>query len=423
MGKVITILSDSPTIPTGYRDQSTMLADYLVKQGHTVHFLGNGYQGSTMDKFKFIGETEHHFKLYGMSRAPYFADIMSQHLKQTKSDYFIILLDTFMLFDGQGRMPHGWFLNIDCSPAQTIFWFPSDGGGGMPIGCHQVLQKVEMPVAMAKFGQKQVKDYYNIDTLHIPHGTDANRFYKLPDEKRQELRRRYNLQDKFVIGVVARNQPRKFLDRTIKLFQIIKNISDKIPNAVLFLHLDPNDPAQVFDMRRLISRYNLENKVVFSGMDAMKGFPRDEMNNVYNLFDVFLLTTSGEGFGIPIIEAMSVEIPVLATNYTTTHELVVENKAGLGINLVGTDKVEALTPLGPLELDTKTYDDLVANGTITGSWEVERGICDIQDAANKIVYLYENRDIMEQMGKNGRKAVLEKYSFEEVGRKFNELLK
>lgn len=423
MGKIITILSDSPNIPTGYRDQSVQLADYLVKQGHTVHFLGNAYQGSTLEKFKFVGEAEHNFNLYGMGRMPYFADIISDHLKKTKSDFFIILLDTFMLFDGQGRMPHGWFLNIDCSPAQTIFWYPSDGGGGMPVGCHQILQKVEYPIAMAKYGQKQVKDYYNIDALHIPHGTDPERFYRLSDEEKLKLKIKYGIQDKFVIGVVARNQPRKFLDRTIKTFSILKKVIDKIPNAILFLHLDPNDPAQVFDMRRLIAKFNLENRVVFSGMNAMSGFPRDEMNNVYNLFDMFLLTTSGEGFGIPIIESMSAEVPVIATNYTTTPELIIENKAGLGINLVGTDKVIVNAPTGPLEMDSKDYDELVTNGTITGSWEVERGVCDVQDAADKIIYLYEHPEERIEMGKNGRKAVKEKYSFNDnVGPAFNKII-
>ncbi len=103
--------------------------------------MGNAYTGSTLEDFKFVGEDEHKFKLYGMGVQPYFADIMSNHLKETKSDVFIILLDTFMLFDGQGKLPAGWFLNIDCSPAQTIFWFPSNGGGGMPLGCENILKK------------------------------------------------------------------------------------------------------------------------------------------------------------------------------------------------------------------------------------------------------------------------------------------
>ncbi len=276
---------------------------------------------------------------------------------------------------------------------------------------------------MAKYGQKQVKDYYNINTHHIPHGTDPNRFYKLSDEERNKLKVEWNLQDKFVIGVVARNQPRKFLDRTLKTLQYMNKIRDQIPNAVLFLHLDPNDQAQIFNIRNVVARYNLENRVVFSGMTALKGFPRSKMNEIYNLMDVFFLSTSGEGFGIPIIEAMSCEVPVIATNFTTTHELVNENNAGFGVNLVGTDKVKAIGPNGPLEMDSKEYDDLVANGTITGSWEVERGLIDINDAAEKTIQLYNNPALRAQMGLNGRGAVIAKYDFENiVGPAFQKLI-
>jgi len=62
----------------------------------------------------------------------------------------------------------------------------------------------------------------------------------------------------------------------------------------------------------------------------------------------------------------------------------------------------------------KDYDTLVANGTLTGSWEVERAFCDINDAANKIQMLFNDPTLCRQMGKNGRKAVLEKYDFEKV---------
>ena len=411
---VITILSDSPFIPTGYSDQAKQLAIYLSNQGHTIHFLANSYQGANIVQSKLEDGVEFNFKIYGSGYQPYFGDKISQHLKDTKSDIFLILLDTFMLMQPGGNLPFGWFLNIDCSPAQTIFWFPSDGGGGLPINCQQILQKVECPVAMAKFGQKQVKDYYNINTEYVPHGTDTELFKRLSDEERYNLRLKYNLVGKFVIGVVARNQPRKFLDRTLKAMSLIK---DKIPNAILFLHLDPNDPAQVFNMKSLISRYNLENRVIFSGVNALKGIPRKQMPEIYNLFDVFFLSTSGEGFGIPIIEAMSCEVPVLATDYTSTPELVKEHNAGLGINLAGVDTIDMF------KTNLKDYDNLVMNGTITGSWEVERGICDVNDACNKILHLYNNPELIKEMGKNGRKAVLENYDFKKsIGTKFEEIM-
>lgn len=402
----ITILSDSITIPTGYSDQSTQLADYLSNKGHKIHFLGNAYQGESINNFTTADNKTHNLTMHGMGKQPYFADIMSDHLKTTNTDAFVILLDTFMLYP--------WFLNVDTSPAQTFFWYPSDGGGGMPIGCDQILKKVERPVAMAQFGQKQVKDYYNLDVNHIPHGTDKNLFKKLPETERNKLKEKYGLQGKFVIGVVARNQPRKNLDRTLKAFQILSIVKEKIPNAVLFFHSDPNDNAAYFNMMRLISRYNIENRVVFSNMNALKGIPRSQMNEIYNVMDVKLLTTSGEGFGVPIIEAMSAEVPVLATDYTTTAELIIQNQSGLGIKLVGTEKISVIGEGGAMTMDSKEYDDMVSNGTLTGSWEVERGMCDIIDCAEKLVYLYNNPEARKQMGLKGRKAVEDKYDFETI---------
>lgn len=384
---------------TGYRNQSLRLAQYLTKQGHEVHYLANAFAGITLDYAKMYDGTECNFKIYGELSNSYFSNSMRQHLNDIKPDIFYILLDTFMLFQSG-------FLNQDTSPAKTVFWYPSDGGGGMPKNCEQILMKVNKAVAMAKFGQKQVKDYYGLDTGHIPHGTDPDRLFRLPNKKREELRRKWNLHDKFVIGVVARNQPRKNLDRTIKAFALAK---DKIPNAVLFLHLDPNDPAQqVFNIPSMIQKYGIENRVRFSGMQAHKGFGENEMNDVYNLMDVFLLTTSGEGFGIPIIESMAAETPVLATDYTTTPELVLDNKAGLGIKLSGVETYH------PLKEDMKEYDKKCLNATLTGSWEVERGFCDITDTANKLVWMSQHPKEMKEMGKNGRKAVLEKYDFEKV---------
>lgn len=419
----IAILSDSINFPTGFSNQAKLLSKYFHAKGHEVHFFANGIkaylntgQGLSLKNAVFgdvggsCGQffsnitledgTDIPFKVWTGGNKNYFEDSMSPLLKHIKPDAFIILLDTFMLYGN-----NAWFNSVDCSPAQTFFWFPSDGGGGMPVGCDSILRKVEVPVAMAEFGKKQVKDYHNIVSEFIPHGTEPKKFFRLPESDRLRLKAKYGLVGKFVIGVVARNQPRKMLDRTIKTMYFLK---DKLPNAVLFLHLDPMDPAQIWYIPHLISRYGLENKVVFSGMSAMKGFDWSQMNDVYNTMDVFYLSTSGEGFGIPIIEAMAAEVPVIATDYTTTPELVIQNNAGLGAKLSGTETIEMF------DKDSKDYDLLTSNGTMTGSWEVERGLVDVADACDKICYLEKNPELRVTMGLNGRKAVLEKYDFETV---------
>lgn len=405
----ITILSDSPFLPTGYSNQAKQLARYLKDKGHEIDWLANGYSGADISYAKLEDGTIFDWKIKGHLVQDYFRSIISNHLKKNRTDIFFILLDTFMLFG-----PDGWFLNIDCSPAKTIFWFPSDGGGGMPKNCELILKKVEEPVAMAKFGQKQCKDYYNLDVKHIPHGVDKNRFYRLSDEERTELRIKWGLNDKFVIGVVARNQPRKNLDRTLKAMKLV---AQKIPNAVLFLHLDPNDPApQAYNMIELIKKLGIENRVLFTGMNAHDGFGWDKMNEVYNLMDCFFLSTSGEGFGIPIIEAMACKVPVVATDYTTTQELVIDNKAGLGINLSGTEHIDMF------DINSKDYDISKYNGTLTGSWEVERGICSVEHAAEQIEYLYNHPEEAKEMGENGRQAIIEKYDFEIVAKQWEDLM-
>ena len=406
----IAILSDSPFFPTGYSNQAKLLAKYLSDKGHEVHFFANGYVGATIKSAELEDETKFTYTIYGQGKQGYFADTMSGLLKKLNIEKFIILLDTFMLHGAYGNPQGGWFLQIDTSPAETFFWFPTDGGGGMPSGCDLILRKVNVPIAMAKFGQKQVKDYYNLDVSHIPHGTEPERFYKLPEDTREEARIKWGLSGKFVIGVVARNQPRKMLDRTIKSLAIINKIKNEIPNVMLFMHMDVEDQAQVFLIHNLVKRFNLENRVVYSGVSSLKGFKWDEMNEIYNLFDVFLLTTSGEGFGIPIIESMSCEVPVLATDYTTTTELVKENRSGLAINLVASSEEE----IDMLAMNMMEYDSLVMDSTITGSWEVERGLCSVKDAAEKIISLYKNPVRRITMGTNGRRAVLEKYDFNKV---------
>jgi len=388
----IAILSDSPYLTTGYRNQAVQLANILSEKGHNVIYFAQAFTGQAVEPgTTFEDGTKLNFKIIGQGREPYFKDILSQYVKLYKIDVLIILLDTFMLYP--------WIMQLDLSPAKTIFWYPSDGGGGMPLGCEQILKKIDVPIAMAKFGQQQVEKCYGIKTKYIPHALNINRIHPLPEEEKKILRLQWGIDDKFVIGVVARNQGRKMLDRTIKITAEYAKLN---PNAVLLLHLDPEDVAQPFPIVSLINKYGIQNRVLFTGTKWYKGYNDNDMNKIYNLFDVFLLSTSGEGFGIPIIEAMSCKVPVLVTNYTTTKELVLDNNAGLGIGLVGVDESE----------NPDVHCNEILDGTITGSWSVERGMCSIKDAVKKLDYLYKNPDKRKEMGANGRLAVTEIYNWE-----------
>lgn len=384
--KKILMLSDGVYLNTGFATITRKLLSYLTDLGYECHMLSHTASHQTfMPGLTFEDGEVCNYKIWGNGLQPYCQDIIQQRIREIGADYFIVLLDTFMVYP--------WFLNLDFAPAKTIFYYPSDGGFGMPLGCENVLRKVDKPIAMSMFAQEQVKQLYNIKADYIPHAVEPEVYKPLSEEERFQLKKKWGLDGKFVVGVVARNQGRKMLDRTLEAFA---RASKDIPNAVLLMHTDKNDPAGYCNFDDIIRKLNIENRVIFTGMRYFKGFNYREMNEVYNLMDVFLLGTSGEGFGVPIIEAMSCCVPVLATDYTTTWELVTRTKSGEAI---------------------KVKDEIM------GTWNVKRAIMDMDDCAERLIKLSKNPTLRKEYGLNGRQAVLTDYNWQSVVKQWDKILK
>lgn len=355
-----------------------------------------------MSGVTFEDNTKLNFTLHGMGREPYCADIIEPLIKKLKPDLFITLLDTFMLMP-----PHSNYLIKDLSPAKTIFYYPSDGGketkgdGRLPLFCEPILKKFNFSVAMSKFAQKQARNIHLIDSHYIPHGVWTNIYFPLPTYLKETIKQNVeglmvnnsgqlvsivvDLRNKFIVGSVFRNQPRKMADRQIEAF---KKFAEGKENVYFYLHCDPLDPAQSFNMIEYITEKGLNNKVIFSGMRYFKGFPVQKMREVYNIMDVFFLSTSGEGFGVPTLEAMSCGVPVLVTDYTTSDELIKQDgQSGEGVKVAE---------------------------EILGSYNVPRAIMSTDDAAEKLNKLYINPELREKYGKAGREKALKFYDYERI---------
>jgi len=380
-------LTDSVMTVTGYATISTNILNGLTDCGHECYAQCHNYVGQTIPPgLKFEDGRELKFTVLGTGKAPYSQDLLIPRIREIKPDIFGVLLDTFML--------HPWILNMDLAPAKTLFYFPSDGGGGLPLSCENILKKFHVPVCMSKFGQKQCLDVHNLKTEYIPHAIDVKNYFPLPDKERKELKAKWGIQDKFVVGSVFRNQGRKMADRMIKAFAMF---AKDHPDAVLFMHSDPFDSAASFDINSLIARYGIQNRCIFTGMNFFRGFTYKQMNEVYNVMDVFFLSTSGEGFGVPTIEAAACGIPSIVTDYTTTKELITDDgKCGLAVPI---------------------------SGTITGSWNVERGIMDENKAAEALTMMYDNPKMREEMGKIGVEKTNRLYNWDIVIKQWDGLIR
>ena len=416
----ILMMSDSILMNTGYATVTKELANGLSRSKDFDPFmLAYNHPGQTLRAGTTLIDGEViNFPIIGSGARAYCEDTMEYNIKSLNCDIFWITTDTFFMWP--------WFMSKNFTPAKSVFWFPSDGGGGLPRqkegnDCISLLQKVDLPVAYSKFAQKQVKDKYGMDVPYIPLGVNTNRFYPLDKNRRTMLKENaivYDcnnnpikgvLKNKFVIGSVFRNQPRKHVCRFIATAKRLLKYHG-IEDFVFLLHTDPEDVAQASHLPTIAKEEGVAHKIFFTGMKYYKGFPSNKMNDVYNLFDVFYLTTSGEGWGMCNVEAMSAGIPCVITDYTTTQEQLVENGVcGLPVKLSGVNEEE--------ETEYNT------NGEIVGSWTVKRAIIDTHDGAKKLIKLKNNPELRERYGKVGREKAVRLYSWDVVLEQWKKLLK
>ena len=367
---------------TGYANQTFNILNILSDAGYEVHQLAANavYNGHIIPPNGLTLEdgTTLKYRLHPTGMHQHGQQMLQPLIQHLKPDFFCVLLDLFMTYN--------WMLNVQFAPARSGFYFPSDGGGGLPNECESILKKVDFPIAMSKFGQEQAKTVHNVDVDYIPHGVDTEIFFSMAEKEKNDLRMKHGLVGKFVVGMVTRNQGRKMIDVALKAFA---KFAEKNPDAMLFMHTDPDDQAQAFSLKHLINRLQIQNRVAFTGMSYIRSFSYKQMNEVYNLMDVYFSTTSGEGFGIPTIEAMACSVPVIITDYTTSKEVVIDNGV-CGVTF-------------PLLTE------------ITGSWTVDRGIPDCDGAVLALQKLHDDIDLRSNMGRVGKDKIDRIYSWKVVG--------
>ena len=109
---------------------------------------------------------------------------------------------------------------------------------------------------------------------------------------------KYNLPKKFILNVGTIEERKNAL----LIVKAIKNI-----DTTLVLVGKETDYSK--KIRKYIAENNIENKVIF-----LKGLTSQELAITYQLATIFVYPSIFEGFGIPIIEALFSNIPVITNN-------------------------------------------------------------------------------------------------------------
>lgn len=120
--------------------------------------------------------------------------------------------------------------------------------------------------------------------------------------------------------------------RIINVIEIFQRVLKKEPSRLVFV----GDGPERSGAERYCHENNITDRVLFLGR-------QDNLPDLMGCADVFLLPSELESFGLVALEAMSCEVPVVATLVGGLPEVVVHGETGFLANLGDVDKMADYT--------------------------------------------------------------------------------
>jgi len=421
--KKVLIQTDFSLAKTGFGRNAKTLLKYLYNSNKydLVHYCcGMPWSHPELKRtpWKSIGslpDTQQELELLNRDpnlarMASYGAHYLDRIIDQEKPDVYIAVQD---IWGVDFAIDKPWFNKIN-----SVIWTTLDS---LPIldSAISCAPKVKNYWIWSNFATKALNSmgYKHIKTVHGC--LESKDFYRLSDFDRKKLRNKYNLpQDAFIIGFVFRNQLRKSVPNLLEGYALWKKENPDIKNTFLLLHthwgegwnihklckeLNVN-PAEVLTtyICKNCGEYEIKN---FTGQDlnckycgseksqtttnVSIGVTEQQLNEVYNLMDVYCHPFTSGGQEIPIQEAKLTELITLVTNYSCGEEMC-EKDAG-SIPLEWSEYREHGTEFRK----ASTYPTSIAKNL------------------NKVYKMSKAEKV--EMGKKAREWTIKNYSVESVG--------
>lgn len=192
------------------------------------------------------------------------------------------------------------------------------------------IRKTDKILSISKSTKKDISDMLNInagkiEVTHLSYGKE----FKILDKKNAKgfLSDNYSIDYPFIL-FVGMIEPRKNLKRVLKAFSQLKK-QETIPQKLVIVGKKGWMYKGIF---KTVKRLGLEKEIIFTGY-----VPDNDLVKFYNSADVLVYPCLYEGFGIPILEAMACECPVITSNVSSMPE--VAGDAALFVNPIKTDEI------------------------------------------------------------------------------------
>lgn len=348
--------------------------------------------------------------------AGYGAFQLDTAINEYKPDVFIGVQDIWGI-DFSVDKP--WFKNIT-----SVLWTTLDSLPILPKAV-ELAPKIKHYWSWADFATKALHKLGHNHVQTVRGAVDDKFFFRQSDKKRLELREKFAIDpNTFVIGYVFRNQLRKSVPQLLQGFKQFKAQNPTV-KAKLLLHtcwiegwdipklLHETEIANTDVLTTYVCR-NCKNFHVKSFVGSEQpctycgaqngqvtthptiGVTENQLNDVYNLMDVYCHPFTSGGQEIPIQEAKLTELVTLVTNYSCGEDSCEDGAGSLSLDWAeyrepGTQFIKATTyPSSIAKQLTKVFKMTVAS--------------------------------RREMGLQGRKWVLDNFSIKVIGKRLEDFI-
>lgn len=179
----------------------------------------------------------------------------------------------------------------------------------------------------------------------------------------EKIKAKYKIKGDYIL-YVGTLQPRKNLKRLIKAFREVRGQRSEIKGRGLTLVICGKKGWLYDEIFQKVKELNLEKNVVFTGY-----VPNEDLPALYKGAKCFVLASLYEGFGIPVLEAMSFGCPVVISNVSSLPEI--GGRAAIYVDPYDVKDI-ARGIIEVLEFNDSNYQTLVKKGLAQAkkfSWE------------------------------------------------------
>jgi glycosyltransferase involved in cell wall biosynthesis len=186
---------------------------------------------------------------------------------------------------------------------------------------NMLVKRIDAFIAVSRYSAERFVQWSGVPAARgfiLPNCVDLDRFQ--PGERDQELVNRYGVRSAIVMLTVARLVTGERYKGVDEVIDVMPRLLRQWPDLRYFVVGDGSDRARLEAKARALG---LSGHVIFAGRVT-----EAEKVAHYNLADVYVMPSSGEGFGIALIEAAACGVPVVGSSTDGSRDALLDGQLG-----------------------------------------------------------------------------------------------